>query len=436
MTRVKAVSRRTFQSLHIRNYRLFFVGQVVSQTGTWMQSVAQAWLVLRMTDSGSAVGIVTGLQFLPMLLAGVWGGALVDRADKRRVLIGTQAGMGLVSLGLAVVAAGDGAQLWMVYLAAFLFGSVNVLDVPARQSFVTEMVGPEGLPNAIGLNSAIFNGTRVLGPALAGFLILGADLWLCFLFNAVSYGAVIVALLAMRTEELRRTAVVAREPGQIRAGLRYVWSSPERRWILILVAVVGTFAFNFAVVLPLLARDTFGGGAGTFGLLSASMGVGAFVGALASAGLGTPSPARLVRACSATAVCMLASAVAPTLALELVVLALLGAAVITFMTTANALLQLGSTPAMRGRVMALYALVFIGSTPVGGPLVGWVSEELGPRFGLALGGVASVVAAIAGIVVFRNARWDEERPGVAVDPAAVAADVSDAGVPGATSAAA
>lgn len=421
MTRVTAVSRRTFRSLRVRNYRLFFVGQVVSQTGTWMQSVAQAWLVLRLTDSGSAVGIVTGLQFLPMLLAGVWGGALVDRADKRRVLIATQACMGSVSLGLALIAAGDAAELWMVYVAAFLFGSVNVLDVPARQSFVTEMVGPHGLPNAIALNSAIFNGTRVVGPALAGFLILGADLWLCFLINAVSYAAVIVALVAMRTEELTRTAVVAREPGQIRAGLRYVWSSMERRWILILVAVVGTFAFNFAVVLPLLARDTFGAGAGTFGLLSASMGVGAFVGALATAGFGRPSPARLVRACTATAVLMVASAAAPTLLVELVVLALLGGAVITFMTTANALLQLGSEPAMRGRVMALYALVFIGSTPVGGPLIGWVSEELGPRFGLALGGAASVVAAVMGIVVFRNAAVDSEGPGVQTDSAVAAA---------------
>lgn len=421
MTRVTAVSRRTFRSLGVRNYRLFFIGQVVSQTGTWMQSVAQAWLVLRLTDSGSAVGIVTGLQFLPMLLAGVWGGALVDRADKRRVLIATQAAMGSVSLGLALVAAGDAAELWMVYVAAFLFGSVSVLDVPARQSFVTEMVGSDGLPNAIALNSAIFNGTRVVGPALAGFLILGADLWLCFLFNAVSYAAVIVALIAMRTEELERTTLVAREPGQIRAGLRYVWSSVERRWILILVAVVGTFAFNFAVVLPLLARDTFDGGAGTFGLLSAAMGVGAFVGALATAGFGRPSPARLVRACTATAVLMVAAATAPTLLVELVVLALLGGAVITFMTTANALLQLGSEAAMRGRVMALYALVFIGSTPVGGPLVGWVSEELGPRFGVGLGGVASMVAAVMGIVVFRNAAVDGEGPGVQVDPAVAAA---------------
>lgn len=423
MTRVTAVSRRTFRSLGVRNYRLFFIGQVVSQTGTWMQSVAQAWLVLRLTDSGSAVGIVTGLQFLPMLLAGVWGGALVDRADKRRVLIATQAAMGSVSLGLALVAAGDAAELWMVYVAAFLFGSVSVLDVPARQSFVTEMVGSDGLPNAIALNSAIFNGTRVVGPALAGFLILGADLWLCFLFNAVSYAAVIVALVAMRTEELERTTLVAREPGQIRAGLRYVWSSVERRWILILVAVVGTFAFNFAVVLPLLARETFDGGAGTFGLLSAAMGVGAFVGALATAGFGRPSPARLVRACTATAVLMVAAAAAPTLLVELIVLALLGGAVITFMTTANALLQLGSEAAMRGRVMALYALVFIGSTPVGGPLVGWVSEELGPRFGVGLGGVASMVAAVMGIVVFRNAAVDGEgdERGVGADPAVVVA---------------
>jgi MFS family permease len=403
MTRVKAMSRRTFQSLAVRNYRLFFFGQLVSLTGTWMQGVAQAWLVLRLTGSGVAVGTVTGLQFLPMLLGGAWGGVIADRVDKRKALMAAQAAMALVALALAVVTVTEVVELWMVYLAAVLLGVANMIDTPTRQAFVTEMVGPVGLPNAIGLNSALFNGSRVIGPAVAGFLITGAGLWICFLLNAVSYVAVIGALRAMRPDELYRSERVRREPGQVRAGLRYVWSSLERRWTLIMVAAVGTFAFNFAVVLPLLARYTFDGDAGVFGMFSSSMGAGALVGALAAAALGRPSPALLVWACSATAVLMLGAAAAPTLAVEVVVLALLGAAVITFMTTANAMLQLGSEPAMRGRVMALYALVFLGSTPVGGPVVGWVAEQYGPRAGLAVGAVAAVVASVSGAIVFRRA---------------------------------
>ncbi|HEX9970369.1 MAG TPA: MFS transporter [Acidimicrobiales bacterium] len=411
MTRVKAVSRRTFQSLAVRNYRLFFVGQLVSLTGTWMQSVAQAWLVLRLTGSGVAVGTVTGLQFVPMLLAGAWGGVVADRVDKRKALVMTQVAMGVVALALAVVTVTDVVELWMVYLAAVLLGAANVVDTPTRQAFVTEMVGPAALPNAIGLNSALFNGSRVVGPAVAGLLITGAGLWICFLVNAVSFVAVIVALLAMRPDELYRSEPVPREPGQVRAGLRYVWSSLERRWTLLMVAAVGTFAFNFAVVLPLLARYTFEGDAGLFGLLSSAMGVGALAGALAAAAMGRPSPALLVAACSATALLMLAAAAAPTLAVEVVVLALLGGAVITFMTTANALLQLGSEPAMRGRVMALYALVFLGSTPIGGPVVGWVAEHFGPRAGLAVGGIAAVAASVAGAVVFRRAARQVGLPG-------------------------
>ena len=426
MTRVKAVSRRTFRSLAVRNYRLFFAGQLVSLTGTWMQTVAQAWLVLRLTGSGVAVGTVTGLQFLPMLLAGPWGGVVADRVDKRKALVATQVSMGVVSLVLAVVTATGVVELWMVYAAAFVFGAANVVDTPTRQAFVTEMVGPSGLPNAIGLNSALFNGSRVIGPAVAGFLITGAGLWICFLANAVSYVAVIAALLAMRTDELFLSERAPREPGQVRAGLRYVWASKERRWTLLMVAAVGTFGFNFAVVLPLLARYTFDGDAGVFGLLSSAMGVGALAGALGAAALGRPSPRLLVGACAATAGLMLAAAAAPTLAVEVVVLALLGGAVITFMTTANALLQLGSEPAMRGRVMALYALVFLGTTPLGGPVVGWVAERFGPRAGLAVGGVAAVGAAVAGAVVFRRTAADTPAPagsgvgpgGVPVEPAA------------------
>ena len=403
MTRVKAMSSRTFRSLAIRNYRLFFYGQLVSLIGTWMQAVAQAWLVLRLTDSGAAVGMVTGLQFVPMLVAGAWGGVVADRVDKRKALVVVQSAMGAVALALAVVTGLDVVELWMVYLAAFLLGCAGVIETPTRQAFVTEMVGADSVPNAIGLNSALFNGSRIVGPAVAGFLIVGVGLWMCFLVNALSFLGVIAALVAMRPEELHPAARAGREPGQVRAGLRYVWSSPERRWTLLLVAAVGTFAFNFNVVLPLMARFTFEVDAGGFGLLTSSIGVGALAGALLSAARARPSATLLVRACGATAALMAAAAVAPTMAAEMAVLVLLGAAVITFMTTANAMLQLGSDPAMRGRVMALYALVFLGSTPIGGPIVGTIAEQFGPRAGLGVGAVAAMVATAAGAVAFRRA---------------------------------
>lgn len=423
MTRVWAVSRRTFASLSIRNYRLFFWGQLVSMTGTWMQSVAQGWLVLRLTGSGVAVGTVTGLQFLPMLLAGAWGGVIADRVDKRRALIATQVSMAVVAAVLAVLTVTDVVELWRVYLAAFVMGCANVIDTPTRQAFVTEMVGREGLPNAIGLNSAVFNGSRVVGPAVAGSLIVGVGLWTCFLVNALSFLAVIGGLLAMRVDELHRGAPVPRQPGQVRAGLRYVWASTERRWTILLVAAVGTFGFNFGVVLPLMARFTFGRGAGTFGLMTAVMGLGSLVGALATAARSRPSSTRvLVAACGVTGVTMLAAAAAPTLALELVMLALVGAAVITFMTTANSILQLGSEPAMRGRVMALYALVFLGSTPIGGPIVGWLSEAFGPRYGLGAGGGVALAASAVGAVALRRrgaGRVEETTAGpLPVEPAA------------------
>lgn len=403
MTRVWAVSRRTFASLSIRNYRLFFWGQLVSMSGTWMQSVAQGWLVLRLTGSGVAVGTVTGLQFLPMLLAGAWGGVVADRVDKRRALIATQVAMAVVAAVLAVLTVTEVVELWMVYLASFLMGCATVIDTPTRQAFVTEMVGREGLPNAIGLNSAVFNGSRVVGPAVAGSLIVGVGLWTCFLVNALSFLAVIGGLLAMRVDELHRGVPLPREPGQVRAGLRYVWASPERRWTILLVAAVGTFGFNFGVVLPLMARFTFDRGAGTFGLMTAVMGLGSLVGALATAARSRPSSTRvLVAACGVTGVTMLTAAAAPTLVLELVALALVGAAVITFMTTANSILQLGSEPAMRGRVMALYALVFLGSTPIGGPVVGWISEAFGARYGLGVGGVVALAASAAGAVALRR----------------------------------
>jgi MFS family permease len=405
MTRVKALSSKTFRSLRIRNYRLFFFGQLVSMSGTWMQSVAQAWLVLKLTGSGVALGFVTALQFLPILLFGVWGGVIADRVDKRRALIATQTAMAAVAAILATVTATGIVELWMVYVCAILLGTANMVDSPTRQAFVTELVGPAEVPNAVGLNSAMFNAARVVGPALAAALIVGVGIWPAFALNAVSFVAVIGGLLAMRPAELFRSAPVAAAKGQAKAGLRYVWQSETLRSTLLLVALVGTFALNFSITMPLMARYAFHKGAGTFGLLTSFMGLGSMVGALVTAARSRPTTRLLLGAAVAFGVLMLLAAAAPTLGLELLVMPLFGAASITFMATANSTLQLNSTPEMRGRVMALYVLVFLGSTPIGGPIVGWVAQTWGPRASVALGGVACLLgAALASSSLLRKRR--------------------------------
>jgi MFS family permease len=384
----------TFRSLRVRNYRLFFFGQLVSVSGTWMQQVAQDWLVLRLSNSGTAVGITTGLQFLPMLLFGMVGGTIADRYDKRRVLVATQTSAALIAAAMGVLVASGHVALWHVYVLAFLLGCVTAVDNPTRQSFVTEMVGPDEVTNAVGLNSATFNAGRVIGPAVAAIVISVADIAPAFFVNSVSYLAVIAGLRAMRPDELFRQAPAPRSKGQIRAGLRYVWSTPELRSTIALVAVVATFGMNLAVVLPLLARFTFHGTAGTYGLLMSAMALGALGGALVAANR-THTDARLrVAMAGAFGALSIVTALAPTLWLAAALLVPTGAAAITFMSLSNSTLQLSSDSHLRGRVMALYALVFLGSTPLGGPLVGWLSEVSSPRWGLALGGAVTLVAAV------------------------------------------
>jgi MFS family permease len=412
--------RRTFRSLSVRNYRLFFIGQLVSNTGTWMQSVAQAWLVLRLTGSGVDLGIVVALQFLPVLLLGVWGGVIADRVDKRRALLVTQASMAVVAGLLALVTALGVVTLGMVYVAAVLLGLTAVVDTPVRQAFVSELVGPAEVANGVALNSAMFNAARVVGPAVAAALIVAVGIWPAFAFNAVSFGAVLVALAMMRPDELFLAARVAPEKGQVRAGLRYVRQSEALFSTLVLVAVVGTFALNFTITMPLMARYAFGSGAGAFGLLTSAMGAGSMVGALVAAARSRPTLRLLVGASVAFGVLMLVAAGAPSLGFELAVMPFFGAASIIFMATANSILQLGSSPEMRGRVMALYVLVFLGSTPIGGPFVGWVAQMWGPRASVALGGVSCFVGAGVVAALGRRARVRS----AAVAPAALEAAVA------------
>jgi MFS family permease len=402
-SKAKALTSETFRSLRVRNFRLYFYGQLVSTSGTWIQTVALGWLVLRITNSGFAVGVVTALQFLPMLLMGTYGGVIADRFNKRQTLIGTQGGMALSSAALAVITIAGADPLWAIYLLTFVLGAFSALDMPVRQAFVSEMVGTTDLPNAIALNSAMFNASRVIGPAIAAVLIRLVDVGPCFAINAVSFVAVIAGLVMMRPEDLFVTPPLVRAKGQVREGLRYVWETPALRSTILVLTVVGTLAFNFTVSLPLIAKFTFRGDAGTYGWLTALMGVGAIVGALGAASRVRPTVKLLVGSCAAFGLTMLAGAVAPSLLTEELSMVLVGAASISFMATANATLQLTSVPEMRGRVMALYGLVFLGSTPIGGPIVGWISQQFGPRYGLALGGLASVLAAAAmGLVLVRR----------------------------------
>ena len=400
------LSGSTFRSLRTRNYRLFASGQVVSLSGTWGQRVAQDWLVLDLTgNSGVALGITTGLQFLPVLLFGLYGGVLADRYDKRRLLLGAQAAMGVLALVLAVLDLTGAVQLWHVYALAFGLGLASVVDTPVRQAFVSEMVAPDDLPNAVSLNSATFNSARIVGPAVAGVAIAAVGTGWVFLANAVSYVAVLAGLWAMRTADLRPAARVERAKGQLREGLAYVRSRPDLLVPIVLVFMVGTFGLNFQLTLALVVREVFERSASAYGLLSAFLAVGSLLGALASARRsGPPRQRTLFVAVLAFGLLEVAVGLAPTYELMALLLIPTGAAVLTFTTTANSIVQLGSAPQVRGRVMALYILVFLGGTPVGAPLIGAFAELLGPRSSIVLGGVVTALSGIVAAVVMTRVR--------------------------------
>ena len=414
--------RRTFTSLRVRNLRLFIGGQLLSTGGTWMQSVAQPFLVLQLTHSGVALGFDTALTFLPILLVGAWGGLVADRFDNRRVQIWTQAAYGSLAVALWLLVLTGVVHVWMVYTLSFLTGCVTAVDMPTRQSFYLEMVGPEDLTNAMSLNTATFTGSRILGAALGGLLIGAFGVGPVFLINGITYGAVIVALLMIRPNELRPRRRAERKPGQVRDGVRYAWRTHRLRLPLLIMAVVFLFTYNFSVLLPLLAVRTFHGDAGTYGRMLSVFGVGSLFGALFMASRSSRANVRNL-ALLAVGVGAVTTAVAlvRSLALEWPLMALLGAAGISFAITANSTLQLNSSDEMRGRVMALYTVVFLGTTPIGGTLSGWVGQHLNARIGLAGGGVIAVLAGLAGLAalsrrMIRDDGHDEhgERVGAAV----------------------
>ncbi|MGC3000113.1 MFS transporter [Streptomyces sp. G35A] len=391
-----------FSSLRIRNYRLFFLGQVVSNIGTWMQRIAQDWLVLSLTGSSAAVGITTALQFLPMLLFGLYGGVLVDRLRKRPTLAVTQIAMALTSLALAVLTLTGRVEVWHIYVAAFALGLATVVDNPARQSFVSELVGPGQLQNAVSLNSANFQSARLVGPAVAGLLITGVGTGWAFLLNGLSFVAPLTGLLLMRARELHVVERAPRGKGQLREGLRYVAGRPELIWPIVLVGFMGTFAFNFPVYLSAFADDVFHGDAGVYSMFNTLMAVGSVAGALLAARRGTARLRLLIVAALAFGALEIVAAASPALWMFALLMIPLGLFAMTVNVTTNTAIQMSTDPAVRGRVMALYMMVFLGGSPVGAPVVGWITDTYGARAGLAAGGaVAVLAAAVIGLILAR-----------------------------------
>lgn len=411
--------RRTFSSLSIRNYRLYFTGQGISLCGTWMQTIGQDLLVLRLTGSGTDLGIVTALQALPVLLFASWGGLIADRFPKRRVLYVTQSCAGLLALVLGLLVATDLAQIWMVYIIALCLGCVSAIDNPTRQTFVLEMVGRDQLTNAVSLNSSEVNLARVIGPTVAGVLVATVGLAACFIINGLSYIAVLTSLFVMDGSKLTSTPLVPRAKGRLQEGFRYVRSVRSLWMTLLMMAIIGMFSYEFRVTLPLLSKFTFHGGAGSYAALTAAMGLGAVVGGIFTASRRRPTPRLLVISAAAFGTTILLAALAPTLSLAVVALLAVGFCSINFTSLGNTTLQLESDPAMRGRVMGLWTVAFMGTTPVGGPVIGIIGQTAGPRWSLIVGALAALIAAALGAAVLRRARRQIEAVTVETSPSVV-----------------
>jgi len=384
-----------FASLRVRNYRLYWGGQLISQVGSWLSLTAVSWMVLtELHGGGTDIGFLAAAQFLPTLLVGTWGGVTADRVQLRRLLLVTQSALAVAASLMAVLTYTGVIKLWMVFPLVGLQGLALAFDNPARQAFVSELVGPALVPNAVALNSAGFNSARIVGPALAGILIELVGTRLCFALNAVSYLAAIWALVVINTSQLHARAVVARAKGQIREGLRYVREVPVLRVALLTMAVVGTISMNFTVLVPLLARTTFKTGAGAFGLLTTAMGAGSLLGSLHVARKEEPTLTQLGVASVALGVAMLAAAVSPSLPVAMVAIAACGVCVMVFLATTNSVLQLFSRPDMRGRVLSLYLVLFIGTSPFGSPIVGWIAQAFGTRVSFVYGAVGALAGGV------------------------------------------
>jgi MFS family permease len=414
---VAAYRSRTFKSLAVRNYRLYFIGQGISISGTWMQSVAQGLLVLELTGSGTQLGLVTALRSIPVLAFGAMGGVIADRYPKRKILYASQSVAGLLGLTLGILVATGEVRMWMVGILAVMLGFVSVVDNPTRQSLILELVGPDQIRNAVSLNSTEVNLARVIGPTLAGILVSAVGLSACFIVDGLSYFAVIIMLMRMREEEMFLGQTVARARGQLREGFAYAWANLPVRKTLIMMAIIGTFTYEFNVILPIFAEFTFESGPSAYAAMTAAMGLGAVVGGLSVAGRVRTSQWSIVISAALFGCSVLATALAPTLYVAIASLLVVGYFSISFTTMGNSTIQLATDPKMRGRVMALWTVSFLGTTPIGGPIIGAIGEHIGARWGLLVGGVAALVAAAYGARGIQRATSSDEVATVESRPA-------------------
>jgi MFS family permease len=389
-----------FRSLRNHNYRVWAAGALVSNVGTWMQRTAQDWLVLaELTHkNATALGIVMALQFGPVALMLPLSGFAADYFDRRKLLMTTQACMGLLALGLGILTVTGLVRLWQVYVFAFLLGCVSAFDSTARQSFVAELVGEEHLSNAVGLNSTSFNAARTVGPAVAGLLIAAVGSGWVFLINAASFLAVLASLYLLRVEELHRTARASRAPGGLLEGFRYVWRRPDIMTILLMLFLIGTFGINFPIFISTMAVSVFHVGAGGFGLLTSMMAIGSVAGALLSARREKPGLSVITIAAAVFGGGFCLAAAMPSYALFGCALIVIGMSAQTFTTTANSTLQLSTEPEMRGRVIALFLAIAVGTTPIGAPFIGWVADTFGPRWALGVGAASGFGAVIVALL--------------------------------------
>jgi MFS family permease len=401
---VQAAARRTFSSLSNPNYRKFFFGQTTSLIGTWMQTTAQSWLVFTLTHSATDIGFVVALQTLPVLLLGPYGGVIADRVDKRRLMIVLQSAMGVQAAILAVLSILHVVTYLDVCILAIILGLNNCFENPSRQAFVLEMVGQDNLRNAVSLNSTMNNVARAVGPAVAGLIIAAAGEGWCFALNAASFIAVVASLVAMDRSTLHPSVPTVRARGQLREGFRYVARTPGLAIPLVMMALVGMLAYEFQVTLPIVAGTVFHGSSAVYGVLMASMGIGAIIGGLWTAARGKTGVRAMIRASLIFGAFMCFAALSPVLAVELIALAFVGFASVSFLSMANSTLQLSTDPQMRGRVMALWAVAFLGSTPIGGPVIGWITSEAGARVGLGVGAASCLAAAGIGYLAIRHLR--------------------------------
>ena len=409
----KTVLHKTFSSLGNHNYRLFFFSQLVSFSGTWMQLLGLSWLVLELTGRGSALGAVMAAQFLPTLLLAPLGGVVADRFDKRLLLIWTQSVAAALAVVLGVLTVTGVIEVWMIYTLALGFGLVTAVDNPSRHTFVLEMVGPSEITNAVTLNSVVVNAARAIGPAIGGLVISSVGIGMCFLLNGASFLVVVGALLALRTADLVPSKRAVRRPGQLREGFRYAWQDRTLRTTLIILALVGTFTQEFPTTLPLVSEFTFSAGPGGLATMTTLMGLGAVVGGLATTGIGKATASALAWSALLLGCLVCVAALMPTLTWFYLLMPPVGALSVAVIALSNARLQLHAIPEFRGRVMALFSVALLGSTPIGGPIVGWASDAVDPRFSLLIGGVASLAAGTYGWITCRSdKRSGQESTGV------------------------